>query len=53
MTHDTPEGTHMGDALLTVTDADHHTMETFFAPTQGEHAGQESKCMEIRYSRRQ
>ncbi|MBO6738501.1 MAG: DUF1579 family protein [Phycisphaerales bacterium] len=38
--------------VITVKDADHHSMETYFTPTQGEHAGQESKCMEIQYSRK-
>ena len=38
--------------VITIKDADHHSMETYFTQTQGEHAGQESKCMEIQYTRK-
>jgi hypothetical protein len=38
--------------VITISDADHHTMETYFTQTTGEHAGHEHKCMEIRYARK-
>ena len=38
--------------VITITGPDSHTMDTYFTPTVGEHAGKESKCMEIKYTRK-
>jgi hypothetical protein len=38
-------------SVVTVTDADRHTMAMFFTPLAGENEGRESKCMEIAYER--
>ena len=38
-------------STVTRHDDDHHTMVMFFTPTVGEHAGVETKMMEISYTR--